>query len=71
MNIQIISVGFEYKNHEKNYSLLLFRHIVHPAFLQNFLHTLLSHPITPNYYSHERYAQKLLKPASLLKLMAM
>lgn len=71
MNIQITSVDFEYKNHEKNYSLLLFRHIVHPAFLQSFLHTLLSHPITSIYYSLGTYAQKLLKPASLPKLLVM
>lgn len=47
MNVQIISVDFEYKNYEKNYSLLLFRHIVHPAFLQNFLSctTLTSHHV--------------------------
>lgn len=71
MNIQISSVDFEYKNHEKNYSLLLFRHIVHPSFLQSFLHTLLSHPITSNYYSLGTYAPKILKPASLPKLLVM
>ncbi|SUH36641.1 Uncharacterised protein [Salmonella enterica subsp. enterica] len=65
MNVQIISVNFEYKNYEKNYYLLLFGTLFIQPFSKISYHALLSHPITLNYYSHETYKQKLLKLSSL------
>ena len=57
MNIQITSDDFEYKKHEKNYSLLLFRTLfILPFFKVSYIH--YSHIPSRQFITHSGHMHK-------------